>query len=120
MRKERDEKRQRREPTDQSPGYGEAGIADVLPRAAGDDAAWPTHPRPDDRPCPSSASGGPVRDRAQAASGGRRRRLSGSRNRLPTLPMSMFHFPHFVATAAPSPPQTAMFHLPHFVADTAP
>ena len=60
--------RQRRESTDQSPGYGEAGIADVLPRAAGDDAARASHPGPHDSPRPPSASGGQVRDRAQAAS----------------------------------------------------
>ena len=96
------------------------GIADVLPRVAGDDAAWASHPGPHDRTRPPSSSGVPVRGCAQVASGGRRRGLSGSRNRLSMLPMSVFHFPHFVATAAPSPPQSAMFHFPHFVAATAP
>ena len=103
MRKERDEKGQRREPTDQSPGYGEAGIADALRRGAGDGAARASHPGPHDRTCPPSASGVPVRGCAQAASEGRRRRLSGSRNRLSTLPMSVVHFPHFVATAPHRP-----------------
>ena len=36
MRKERDEKRQRRKPTDQSPGYGEAGDRQRTPRRSGE------------------------------------------------------------------------------------
>ena len=108
------------ETIDQPPGDGEAGVAVPLRRAARDGAAWAAHPGPDDRPRPPAASGGPVRSRAQAANGGRGRGLSGSRNHLPPLPVFVFHFPHFVAAAAPSTPQTAMFHLPHFVADIAP
>ena len=70
MRKERDEKRQRREPTDQSPGCGAAGIANALRRPAGDGAARASHPGPHDRPRPPASSGVPVRGCAQAASGG--------------------------------------------------
>ena len=73
-RRERDEKRQRTEATDQSPGdplesedRAEAGIADVHRRAAGDDAAGATHPGPDHRPRPPAASGVPVRGCAGAA-----------------------------------------------------
>ena len=111
---ERNEKGQRTEAIERPGGDG------VLRRAAGDAAARSAHPGPDDRPRPPAASGVPVHSRAQATNGGRGRGLSGSRNHLPPLPVFVFHFPHFVAAAAPSTPQTAMFHLPHFVADTAP
>ena len=102
------------------PQGGERVGAETIDQPPGDGAAWAAHPGPDDRPRPPAASGGPVRGRAQAANGGRGRGLSGSRNHLPPLPVFVFHFPRFVAAAAPSTPQTAMFHLPHFVADTAP
>ena len=111
---ERNEKGQRTEAIERPTGDG------VHRRAAGDAAARSAHPGPDDRSRPPTASGGPVHSRAQAANGGGGRGLSGSRNHLPPLPVFLFHFPHFVAAAPPSTPQTAMFHLPHFVAETAP
>ena len=94
-RKERDEKRQRREPTDQSPGDGEAGIANTLCRPAGDGAARASHPGPHDRTRPPAASGVPVRDCAKADSRRRGRGLSGTCNRC-----RAFH------SSLPSRPQT--------------
>ena len=79
------------ETIDQSPGDGEAGIAGLLRRAAGDGPAWAAHPCPDHRPRSPAASGVPVRGCAGAAGGGRGRRLSGSWNRLPA-PLH-FHVP---------------------------
>ena len=83
------------ETIDQSPGDGEAGIAGLLRRAAGDGPAWAAHPGPDDRPRSPASSGVPVRGCAGAAGGGRGRRLSGSWNRLPAplhvhVPVSPF------------------------------
>ena len=62
---ERNEKGQRTKAIERPTGDG------VLRRGAGDAAARSTHPRPDDRPRPPSASGVPVRGCAQAVGGGR-------------------------------------------------
>ncbi len=67
----------------------------ALCRAARDDEARSSHPGPDDRPRSPAASGVPVRGCAQAACGGRGRRLSGSWTRLPAslhvhVPVSPF------------------------------
>ena len=87
---ERDEKRQRKEPIDQSPDDG------VLRRGAGDAAARAAHHRPDDRPRPSSASGGPVRGFAQATSGARGRGVRGRPARIPASTLD------FITSANPT------------------
>ena len=81
--RERDEKRQRTEPIDESPGDGGADVAALLRRAAGDIAARAAHPGPHHRPRPSTAAGVPVRHCPGASCGGRGRRLSSSPPRLP-------------------------------------
>ena len=68
---ERNEKGQRTEPIKRPTGDG------VHRRAAGDAAARAAHHRPDDRPRPPSASGGPARGFAQSTSGARGRAVRG-------------------------------------------
>ena len=80
---ERDEKRQRTEPIDESPGDGGGDVAALFRRAAGDTPARAAHPGPHHRPRPSTAAGVPVRHCAGASCGGRGRRLSSSPPRLP-------------------------------------
>ena len=96
------------ETIDQSPGDGEAGIAGILRRGAGDAATRAAHPRPDDRPRPPSASGSPVRGRAQADIRGRARRLRGRPARIASFEASSHpvrsphrHFVHFRSCDCP-------------------
>ena len=86
----REVKRIGAETIDQSPDDG------ALCRAARDDEARSSHPCPDDRPRPPSASGVPVRGCAQAASGGPRtgdERVTGPDSGLQLPLASRLHTP---------------------------
>ena len=62
-------------------------------RAARDAAARAAHPRPNDRPRPPASSGVPVRDCAQADSGGRTRGLRGRPARIPASTLTSANNP---------------------------